>query len=312
MPIHSLPLNPQPVTGSVSLSEVAAVTGSVVVGGQVDALLVSGSVTGLLVGGQPLNAANPVPVSVVAGTINVTSTDDDAGLISGSLTAASASLAGFLDPAGLVQLAHVDNFGNLIVTGSVAVSNFPAVQVVTGSVVVDNVVNVTGSVGVSGPISVTGPVLVSGSVVATQGTTPWIISGSDWSPTVVVSNTVTVTGSVGISGPIAVSNFPAVQVVTGSVNVHDLSTSAVVSFVSASASTSVELVPASSARLGLTIYNDTSKLLYVKLGMSASLNDYTTQLAKDDYYEIPFGYQGRIDAFSPATVTGVVRITEIL
>lgn len=298
MPIHSLMQN---VTGSVALSEQAGV------------VLNSGSVTGLLVGGQPLSSTNVLPVSV-SGTFNVSAVGPETSAISSSIPS-SASLAGFRDPGGLLQPATVDNFGAQIITGSVTVA-FPLSQfvkqdstpwiisgtswipTVTGSVRVENVVNVsgsnwtptiTGSVVVANQVNVTGTVGIASAVAVTQGTSPWIISGSSWVPTI--------TGSV---------------VVTNKVDVKTTAASASVGFVSASANTNVTIASANPNRLGIIVYNDTSKLLYVKLGVSASVNDYTTQLAKDDNYEVPFGYQGRIDAFTVGAVTGVVRITEIV
>lgn len=110
------------------------------------------------------------------------------------------------------------------VTGSVSVTGltfsgsiaFPAVQIVsasdwiptiTGSVVVSNTVQVTGSIRLTEPI--TGSVGVTGPVAVSNFPAVQVISGSNWIPTV--------TGSVGLSGPVAVSNFPATQQVTGSV-----------------------------------------------------------------------------------------------
>lgn len=297
----------QNVTGSVALSEQAGV------------LLNSGSVTGLLVGGQPVAGTNPLPV-LLSGSINASSIGPEVGA-TGSVAPVSGALAGFVDPNGNLQPGHVDATGAQIVTGSMFVTNFPFSQFVkqdstpwivsasswvptiTGSVVVANTVNtavtnfpavqvvsasnwiptITGSVRVENLVNVIGQVL------ATQGTSPWIVSGSNWIPQV--------TGSVRVEN---------------TVNVKQVAVSASVVFVSASSNTNTTVAAANPNRLGIILYNDTNKLLYVKLGVSASLNDYTTQMAKDDNYEIPFGYQGRIDAFSPAATTGVVRITEIV
>lgn len=357
----------QNVTGSVALSEQAGV------------LLNSGSVTGLLVGGQPINGVNPLPVAFSG---SFSSTNPSVGA-TGSLAPASASLAGFVDPTGLLQPAAVDANHHLIVTGSVGVQGpvflgsgsltgllvggqpissvnplpveidsvpinlfvtasiamLPITTVIqysgstnpwivsgsnwtptiTGLVVVANQVNVTGS---NWTPTVTGSVVVSNRVD---------VSGSNWIPTitgsVVVANQVNITGSVGITSPVAVLQGTTPWIVSGSnwipqvtgsvrventVNIKQVAVSASVVFVSASSNTNTTVAAANPNRLGIILYNDTNKLLYVKLGVSASLNDYTTQMAKDDNYEIPFGYQGRIDAFSPAATTGVVRITEIV
>lgn len=287
MPLHSALQN---VTGSVALSAAPQV------------FVVSGSVTGLLVGGQPLSSTNVLPVSV-SGTFNVSAVGPETGA-TGSLAPVSGALAGFVDPNGNLMPSRVSAQGHQIVTGSVsltepvAISNFPAVQIVsasnwiptvTGSVVVANQVNVTGSVGITAPVTVL------------QGTSPWIISGSSWIPTITgsvrVENIVQVTGSV---------------VIGTRVDTRLLAMSATLIATPATASANVTLVGANPARAGLTIYNDAKKIVYVKFGVSASLTDYTMQMADDDYYEVPFGYTGRIDAFADAGATGDIRVTEIV
>jgi hypothetical protein len=132
--------------------------------------------------------------------------------------------------------------GSLVLSAPVAVSNFPDVQQVTGSIFVLNMPTtqrVTGSIGLAEPVavsnfpsvqSVTGsveltePVAVSNFPVVQE-----IVGTVDVSNfpsvqeiigTVAVSNfpsVQSVTGSVELTEPITVSNFPAVQAVTGSV-----------------------------------------------------------------------------------------------
>ena len=70
----------------------------------------------------------------------------------------------------------------------------------------------------------------------------------------------------------------------------------VITTVSASSS-NVELLANNSTRLGATIFNNSSSLLYLKLGVSASLTSFTTRIFPLCYYEIPFGYTGEIDGF---------------
>ena len=67
---------------------------------------------------------------------------------------------------------------------------------------------------------------------------------------------------------------------------------------SVAGSVSVQTLIASNAnRLGGTVYNDSSAVLYIKLGPSASTSDFTALIASNSsgvggYYEIPFGYTG--------------------
>lgn len=78
--------------------------------------------------------------------------------------------------------------------------------------------------------------------------------------------------------------------------------------VSASAS-NVTLLSSNANRLGATIYNDSTAVLYVKLGATASTTSFVTKLYQDDYYEVPFNYTGIIDGIW-ASATGAARIVE--
>lgn len=78
----------------------------------------------------------------------------------------------------------------------------------------------------------------------------------------------------------------------------------------ASSATNIVILPSNSARLGATIYNDSSALMYIKLGILATTTDYTIKLFPQSYYEIPFGYTGEIDALW-ASATGFARVDEL-
>lgn len=79
--------------------------------------------------------------------------------------------------------------------------------------------------------------------------------------------------------------------------------------VSGSAS-SVTVLAANTSRLGATIYNDSTAVLYLKFGTTASTTSFTVKLQPDDYYEVPFGYTGTIDGIW-ASATGAARVTEL-
>lgn len=72
----------------------------------------------------------------------------------------------------------------------------------------------------------------------------------------------------------------------------------------------VTLLAANGARKGATIYNDSTAILYVKLGVTASSSDFTVKLQPDQYLEVPFGYIGQIDGIW-ASATGNARITSL-
>lgn len=78
----------------------------------------------------------------------------------------------------------------------------------------------------------------------------------------------------------------------------------------AGSATTVNLLSANSLRKGATVFNDSSSILYLKLGSAASITSYTVQMAASSYYEIPFGYSSGIDGIW-ASATGNARITEI-
>lgn len=74
--------------------------------------------------------------------------------------------------------------------------------------------------------------------------------------------------------------------------------------------TNTVLLPANGTRLGATVYNDSSSLLYVKLGGAASLTDFTVKLFPLAYYEIPYGYTGEIDGIW-SVANGSAKIDEL-
>lgn len=83
----------------------------------------------------------------------------------------------------------------------------------------------------------------------------------------------------------------------------------------ASSATSVTVLAANAERIGATITNDSSALLYLKFGATASTTSYTVVLAGAasapfSYYEVPAGYTGIIDGIW-ASATGNARVTEI-
>lgn len=64
-------------------------------------------------------------------------------------------------------------------------------------------------------------------------------------------------------------------------------------------------------RLGATIYNDSTSILYVKFGTGASASSYTVQLPAQAYYEVPFKYIGHINGYW-VSATGHALVTELV
>lgn len=86
---------------------------------------------------------------------------------------------------------------------------------------------------------------------------------------------------------------------------------ATVSSVAASA-TSVTILSASDARAGASVYNDTTNStnsLYLKMGTTASATDFSVKLNAGGYFEVPAGYNGRIDGIW-VVAAGSARVTE--
>lgn len=77
----------------------------------------------------------------------------------------------------------------------------------------------------------------------------------------------------------------------------------------ASSATNVTLFSADSDANGRTIYNDSTAVLYVKFGATASTTSYTVQLAAQAYYEFPQPvYAGQVDGIW-ASANGAARTT---
>lgn len=100
---------------------------------------------------------------------------------------------------------------------------------------------------------------------------------------------------------------------TTGLHVKQVAGTATLSNVAGSAS-SVTLLAANTSRIGAQVTNDSSALLYIKFGTTASTTSYTVVLAGAasapfSYYEVPAGYTGRIDGIW-ASATGNARVTE--
>lgn len=78
--------------------------------------------------------------------------------------------------------------------------------------------------------------------------------------------------------------------------------------VSASAS-NVTLLSANAKRVDVSIFNDSTNNLFVKLGATASTSSFAVKILPGGYYELPFRYLGRIDGIWDGT-NGAARILE--
>lgn len=77
----------------------------------------------------------------------------------------------------------------------------------------------------------------------------------------------------------------------------------------ASSASNTTLFAAQGSVNGRTIYNDSTSVLYVKYGATASSSSYTVQLAAGAYYEFPAPvYGGQVDGIW-ASANGNARVT---
>lgn len=75
---------------------------------------------------------------------------------------------------------------------------------------------------------------------------------------------------------------------------------------------STTILAANSARVGAMIWNDSTAVLYLKLGGgTASATSCTVKLIADAYYELPYGFTGAITGIWASDASGAARITEI-
>lgn len=79
----------------------------------------------------------------------------------------------------------------------------------------------------------------------------------------------------------------------------------------ASSATNVTLLSSNANRRMATIFNDSTQVLYVKFGATASTTSYTVQVSPSGFFEFPYPtYTGQIDGIW-ASANGNARITEI-
>lgn len=77
----------------------------------------------------------------------------------------------------------------------------------------------------------------------------------------------------------------------------------------ASSATSVTLLASSASRAGAIFFNDSTQVLYLKFGATASTTSFTRKLAAGEHYELPIPlYSGTIDGIW-ASADGFCRVT---
>jgi trimeric autotransporter adhesin len=97
----------------------------------------------------------------------------------------------------------------------------------------------------------------------------------------------------------AVTTFPATSSTATLTNV-------------ASSASSVQIVASNAGRKGFYVFNDSTQVLYLKFGTTASTSSYTVQVPGGGYYEMPNPtlYTGELDGIW-ASANGNARVTEL-
>lgn len=78
----------------------------------------------------------------------------------------------------------------------------------------------------------------------------------------------------------------------------------------ASSATSVTLFAANAAARGRAVFNDSTAVLYLKFGATASSSSHTVQVAAGVYFEFPQPLYGGVVDGAWATANGNARTTE--
>jgi hypothetical protein len=150
---------------------------------------------------------------------------------------------------------------------------------------------------------------VSGTVTSNQGTAGTAAQG--WFSKITDG---TNTAAVKAASTAAVATDPALVVAISPNNpitttTNKAATSAVTSVAGATSNT---VVLASNAnRIAATVYNNTSKNMYLKMGTTASTSSFSILLMKGAYWEVINDYTGEIDAVWDSGVSGNVLVTEL-
>jgi len=239
----------------------------------------------------------------------------------------SAMIIAGMTTTGTASYFRTEADGTLVITGSIS-SVAAGTQTVTGTVALQGVTNVSGALPVfisaSNLLTVTGSVTVGNQPTVNQGNSgsfaqAWRVQltdgtqaiGNNQSVPVWVSGTVAPVGTQTVTGSVSVLNsLTGSMTVSNTVNVRSAgnATSAVTSV--PSSATSVTILASNSNRKGATVYNNSTRRLYIKLGATASTTSFSVLLFANSYWEVPAFYTGVIDGIWDS-VNGAALVTEV-
>lgn len=215
-------------------------------------------------------------------------------------------------------------------TSAVSVSNFPVTQPVSGTVTVANP-TANPETGLAKDTTLTGGTQKAINRAAAKGTTAAADVTSDATDANTQSLHVNLKGThsaVPVTGtfwqatqPVSGTFWQATQPVSGTVTANagtgTFTTSSArpgtgtQTSVASTITTNTTILAANAARLGATIYNESTAVLFILLGAGTeSATIYTLQMAAGAYYEVPFGFTGIIKGHW-ASANGSARVMEL-
>lgn len=126
------------------------------------------------------------------------------------------------------------------------------------------------------------------------------------------TNQVIVDNVVPVTGPLTDAQLRATPVpISGTVSSTPASSSTAVVTSVASSATNVQLLAVNAGRKAFSVYNESTSILYLKLGTTASAASYSVQIPTNSYYESQnLIYTGEVDGIW-ASANGSARITEL-
>lgn len=264
---------PVPVSGTVAVS---SVSGTVAVTQSTSPWVVSGTVTSNQ--GTPNSLANSWPITITDGYGNIQGSAVNPVYVQGNITANNSSVGSD----GAAFLSFDTQVGGKVTTAAPTYTNgnLSALSLTT-----------LGGLRIDG---------VYAGATATSTATDMMVSGGYVTTAAPSYTNATLNAlSLDTSGNLRVTGF---------VTTNKASSSAVTS--TSASTSSVTILASNATRVGATVFNTSSKVMYVKLGATASTSSFTTQLFANSYWEVPNDYTGVIDAVWAGT-GGAAIVTEL-
>lgn len=141
-----------------------------------------------------------------------------------------------------------------------------------------------------------------------------VVAGNSASSVVVNSGTITTVTSITNSVAAAIVDSGGAQYSTSNpVPTKEVRAATGTNTSVADNAASVTILASNTARLGATVFNDSTATLLLLLGATtASSTNYTVRISSMGYYEVPFGYTGQLTGiWATDPGDGAARVTEI-